>query len=141
MNRTQKSALCGVYLVAFMLLVPLVDLVDTKINPILLHAIGYPLAILFVVPAYLLNKKKTSEVDMDERDKAIVYKAEITAVGIVTAGLLAVYTALIFILAPDTAITVSTLQAVVFFTLIAFLLTFSAAILIQYALGGRVGQA
>lgn len=132
MNRTQKAALYGLYLVAFMLLIPLVDLVDTKINPILLRVIGYPLVILLVLPIWFLTKKKKTEVDMDERDKAIIKKACIIAVGIVTGGLLTVYTFFIFMSSSDNKITTSTLQGVVFFAFTAFLLVFSSAILIQY---------
>lgn len=132
MNRTQKAALYGLYLVAFMSLIPLVDLVDTKINPILLRVIGYPLVILLVLPIWFLTKKKKTEVDMDERDKAIIKKACIIAVGIVTGGLLTVYTFFIFMSSSDNKITTSTLQGVVFFAFTAFLLVFSSAILIQY---------
>jgi Ca2+/Na+ antiporter len=132
MNRTQKAALYGLYLVAFMLLIPLVDLVDTKINPILLRVIGYPLVILLVLPIWFLTKKKKTEVDMDERDKAIIRKACIIAVGIVMGGLLTVYTLFIFMSSSDNKITTSTLQGVVFFAFTVFLLVFSSAILIQY---------
>jgi hypothetical protein len=139
MNGTQKAALYGLYLVAFMLLIPLVDLVDTKINPVLICAVGCPLAILMVLPLWFLNKKK-AEVDMDERDKAIIKRACIIAAAIVTGGLLTVYAASIFTLLPDAEITVSTLQAVVFFALTAFLLVLSLAILIQYGRGGADGR-
>lgn len=139
MNRTQKAALYGLYLVAFMLLIPLGDLVDTKVNPILMRAIGYCLAILMVLPLWFLNKRK-AEVDMDERDKAIIKRACIIAAAIVTGGLLAVYAASVLALLPGAQITVSTLQAVVFFALTAFLLVFSSAILIQYGRGGTNGR-
>ena len=137
MNRTQRAALYGLYLVAFMLMIPLVDLVDTKMNPILLRVIGYPLVIILVLPLWFLNKKKKTEVDMDERDKAIIKKSCIIAGGFVTGGLLAVYTAFLFMSSPNNTITTSTLQVVVFYALTAFLLILSSAILIQYARGGK----
>lgn len=140
MNRTQKAALYGLYCVIFMLLIPLVDLVDTKINPILLRVIGYPLVILWILPLWFLSKKKKAEVDMDERDKVIIKRACIIAGGIVVGGLLAVYTAFIFTSSPDKKITTSTLQGIVFYTLTAFLLTLSSAILIQYGCGGKDGK-
>jgi Ca2+/Na+ antiporter len=140
MNKTQKSAVYGLYLVAFMLLIPLGDLVETKMNPILMRVIGYPLAVLMVLPVWFLTKKKKSEVEMDERDKAIIKRACITAVAIVTSGLLTVYTMYLFISSPDDNITTSTLQAVVFYSLIAFLLVFSSTILIQYKLGGKENE-
>ena len=136
MNRTQKAALYGLCLVAFMLLIPLVDLVDTKINPILLRVIGYPLVILLILPLWFLSKKKKSEVNMDERDKVIIKRACIIAGSIVAAGLLVVYTFFIFTSSPDVRLTTSTLQGVVFYALTGFLLTLSSAILIQYGRGG-----
>ena len=139
MNKTQKTALYGLYLVAFMLLIPLLDLVDTKINPVLLRVIGYPLVILMVLPIWFLSKKKKTEIDMDERDKAIIKKACIIAVGIVTGGLLIIYTFYIF-MSSENKITMSTLQAIVFFALTAFLLVFSTTVLIQYGWIGKRGK-
>lgn len=141
MNRTQKSAIYGLYLVGFMLLIPLGDLVDTKINPILMRAIGYPLAILMVLPIWFLTRKKNqTETEMDERDKIIVKRAILVAGGVVCAGLLIFYAVLIFTRAPDEKVQISTLPAVVFFSFIGFLLIVSAAVLVQYGRGGNQNE-
>ena len=140
MNKTQKAALYGLYLAAFMLLIPLVDLVDTKINPVLLRVIGYPLVIVLLLPLWFLNRSRKNEVEMDERDKVIIKRACIIAVGIVAGGLLAVYTVFLLMSSPEGKITISTLQGVVFFAFVAFLFALSSAVLIQYALRGHDGH-
>ena len=134
MDKTQKAAIYGIYLAAFMLLIPLGDLLETKINPFLLKAIIYPLVILMILPVWFLTRKK-SEVDMDERDKAIIKKACILAAGIVSAGLLALYTFFIFMSPPDNGITPFMLQDIVFFSFLVFILVLSLAVLFQY---GRI---
>ena len=136
MNKTQKAALYGLYLIAFMLLIPLVDLEDTKINPVLLRVICYPLVIFMILPIWFLNKKKKTEVDMDERDKKIIKKAFIIAVGIIISVVLFIYVCFIF-MSSDNKVSTSTLQTIVFFAFIAFLFVFSSGILIQYKLGGK----
>lgn len=136
MNKTQKAAIYGIYLVGFMLLIPVGDLVETKINPVLLRAICYPLAVLMVLPTWFLTRKK-SEVDMDERDKAIIKKACILSAGVISAGLLVLYTFYFFMSPHANGITQSILQSIVFFSFLAFILVLSLAVLIQYRLGGK----
>jgi uncharacterized membrane protein YiaA len=141
MNRTQKAAIYGFFLVGLMLLIPLIDLVDTKINPILLRVIGYPLAVLMVLPAWLLSRKyKKDEVQIDERDKMIVKRALLVAGGLVCVGLLIFYAVLIFTRGPGEKVEISTLPAVVFFSFVAFLLIVSSAVLIQYGRGGKQNE-
>ena len=135
MNKTQKAALYGLYIVAFMLLIPLVDLVDTKINPILLRVIGYPLIILLILPLWFLNKKKT-EVDTDERDKEIIRRALLISISIIAAISCLVFTVCLFACGFENAIsfTMNDLSAVIFFTLVAFILVLSLTVFIQYRL-------
>ena len=141
MNKTQKAAIYGLYLAGFMLLIPLGDLVDTKVNPVLMRVIGYPLAFLMVLPIWFLTRKKNqTDVEMDERDKMIVKRALLVAGGLVSTGLLAVYTISIFAIEPDGKIQLSTLPIIVFFSLTAFLLVVSLTVLIQYKLGGGSGN-
>jgi cytochrome bd-type quinol oxidase subunit 2 len=138
MNKTQKAALYGLYLVAFILLIPLVDLVDTKINPILLRVIGYPLVILLILPLWFLNKKKT-EVDMDERDKGIIRRALLISITLIVIIACLVFTICLFTLGLENAIsfTINDISAVIFFTLVAFILVLSLMVLIQYGLGAK----
>jgi len=141
MNKTQKAAIYGLYLVGFMLIIPLVDLVETKVNPVLLRAIGYPLAFLMVLPIWFLTRKKNqTDIEMDERDKIIIKRACLVAGGLVSTGLLAVYTISIFTIEPDGKIQFSILPIIVFFSSIAFLLVLSLTVLIQYKLGGGSGN-
>ena len=141
MNKTQKAAIYGLYLVGFMLLIPLVDLVDTKVNPVLLRVIAYPLVIVMILPIWFLTRKRNqAEVQMDERDKAIVKRSLLIACGAVGVGLLIIYTAVIFAGGRDEIVKVSTLPVVVFFSFIAFLLILSSAVLVQYKLGGKQNE-
>jgi hypothetical protein len=136
MNKTQKSAIYGLYLVGFVLLIPLVDLVDTKVNPILLRVIGYPLVILMVLAIWFLTRKKSQvEAEIDERDKTIIKRALLIAGGLVCAGLLILYAVMIFVGGPGEKVQITTLPVVVFFSFVAFLLIVSLAVLVQYGRG------
>ena len=138
MNKTQKGALYGLYTVAFMLLIPLVDLVDTKINPILLRVIGYLLVILWILPLLFLSKKKT-EVDMDERDKDIIKRSLLISIFLIAVISCLVFTVCLFILGLENAIsfTMDDISAVIFFVLVTFILVLSLAVLFQYGRGPR----
>jgi uncharacterized Tic20 family protein len=138
MNKTQKAALYGLYLVPFMLLIPLVDLVDTKNNPILLRAISYPLVILLILPLWFLNRKKT-EVDMDERDKEILKRALLISISLIAIISCLAFTICLFALGLENAIsfTMDDISAVIFFILIAFILVLSLTVLFQYRLGAK----
>jgi hypothetical protein len=141
MNRTQKAAIYGLYLVGFLLLIPLIDLVDTKVNPILLRAIGYPLVILMVLPIWFLTRKKNrNEAEIDERDKIIIKRALLIAGGLVCAGLLILYAVLVFTGGTGEKVQISTLPVVVFFSSIAFMLIVSSAVLVQYGRGGKENE-
>ena len=138
MNKTQKAALYGLYLVAFILLIPLVDLVDTKINPILLRAIGYPLVILLILPLWFLSRKK-AEVDTDERDKEIIKKALLISIFLIAIVSCSAFTVCLFACGLENAIsfTMDDISAVIFFTLVAFILVLSLMVLIQYRSGAK----
>lgn len=138
MNKTQKAALYGLYLLPFMLLIPLVDLVDTKINPILLRLIGYPLVALWILPLWFLSKKKT-EVDMDERDKEIIKRALLISISLIAIISCLAFTTCLFTLGLENAIsfTMDDISAVIFFSLVAFILVLSLTVLIQYRLEAK----
>ena len=138
MNRTQKGAWYGLYLSIFLLLVPVVDIFETALNPILLWAIGYPLAILMILPLIFINKKsKQSEVCSDERDKLIVRKAIIIAFTILCVILLAAYTISIFAFDVTASLPVRAFSFIIYTSFIIFVLILSIATLIQYRLGGK----
>jgi len=136
MNKTQKAALYGLYLVVFMLLIPLVDLVDTKIDPILRRVIGYPLVILWILPLWFLSKKKT-EVDMDERDKEIIKRALLISISLIAIISCLAFTVCLFTLGLENAITftMDDISAVIYAVLVAFILVLSLTVLIHYRLG------
>jgi len=79
MNKTQKGAWYGLFLAGVLLLVPVVDMVETTINPIVLRIVCYSLAILMVVPCYFIHKKKPDTSEPDERDKFIIKRAILAA--------------------------------------------------------------
>ncbi len=138
MNKTQRAAVYGLFLAGLLLLLPLIDLLGTKINPIMLRVISYSLIVLMVFPVWFLSRKyKKDKVEADEHDRIIVKKAFFIAGCLVCTGLLILYAFLIFTRTPDETVRISTLLLTVFFSFIAFLFIVSSVVLVQYGRGGK----
>ncbi len=129
MNYTQKSALYGLYLAGFLLLIPLVDLIDTKIPFYIWQPIGIIGSILFIIPLYRLNKSKDKT--FDELDKKICIRAGIFAIVLLCAIGIVVYTTAIF--AYDSfSLSQDNLTIAVYSGNIIFISSLSVAVLVQY---------
>jgi hypothetical protein len=138
MNKTQKGAVYGLILTAFLLLIPAVDLIDTKVNPVLLRVVAYPLALVLVVPIYFIEKKNSHKVSLDERDKLIVKRAILVACALLFGLMVVAYVTVYFITPGSTgSIPVSHLPEILYVASIVFILTLSIAILVQYGRGGK----
>ena len=138
MNKTQKSAWYGVFLAAMLLLVPVGDILENILNPIVLRICGYTMACLLVLPIFFINRKrKSAEAETDERDIFIIKKALIISLVSICALLLVAYMVTLFVPGLTGSISVEVLQTLVFFSFIIFILILSAAILIQYGWKGK----
>ncbi|MHC4836242.1 MAG: hypothetical protein ACYTCN_09990 [Planctomycetota bacterium] len=126
---TQKSALYGLYLTGFLLLIPLVDLVDTKIPFYVLQIIGLAGTVFLILPIYRLNKSKDKT--FDELDKKICIRAGIIAVTFLCAAAIVVYTLILFAF-ESFSLNKDHLAVIIFFGSIIFISAMSAAVLIQY---------
>ena len=142
MNKTQKSAVYGLVLTIFLLLIAGVDLIDTKVNPVLIRVVGYPLVIVFVVvPIYLIEKKNSHRVPLDERDKLIIKRAMPASCGLLACVGVVGYVILYFIVPGSKGVVpVSRLPEIVYFSAILFILSLSTGVLVQYGRGGRNGE-
>ncbi len=134
MNYTQKNALYGLYLTGFLLMIPLVDWVDTKIpfyiwQPIILIGV-----ILLVLPIYRINKCKDKT--FDELDKKICIRSALIAfVSLFVIGI-AGYILILFWFESFT-LSIDHLPILVYGALSVFLLLFSTGVLFQYVHFGK----
>lgn len=148
MNKTQKSAWCGVFMSVFILLVPVIRMniggavpalrtnIDSTIpmDPLFAHLffIIIPAVLLLLATFFINRKRKNAEAEIDERDRFIIRKALIaTFVSICVIPIVACAVA-IFALEPEATILVRCFPVIIYFAYIIFILIFSAAILIQY---------
>jgi MFS family permease len=135
MNKTQQGACYGILLSLLLAGIVVFDLIDT--------IVGWPIKLLvaavwgglLLVPIYFIQRKKDPrEVDMDERDKRIIKRA-LLASFVFLAGMLGV-TFVVALFGLDIqgtlSVTMDELSAVIYIALIAFILTLSVAVLIQY---------
>jgi hypothetical protein len=129
MNYTQKCALYGLYLTGFLLLIPLVDLVDTKIPFWLVQIIGLTGTFLLILPIYLLNKGKNKT--FDELDKKICLRAGIFAILVLCAVVIAAYTIFLFAF-EEFSLNQDNLAVCIFLGAILFITSLSLAVLFQY---------
>ena len=129
MNYTQKNALYGLYLTGFLLLIPLVDLVDTKIPFYVWQPIGIIGSILFILPLYRLNKSKDKT--FDELDKKICIRAGIFAILLLFAAAIAAYITILFAF-ESFSLSQDNMAVVIYFSVILFISSLSLAVLFQY---------
>lgn len=129
MNYTQKNALLGLYLAGFLLLIPLVDLIDTKIPFYVWQPIGIIGSILFILPFYRLNKSKDKT--FDELDKKICIRAGVFAILLLCASGIIAYTTILFAF-ESFSLSRDNLGGLIYFGVIVFILSLSLAVLFQY---------
>ena len=129
MNYTQKNALYGLYLTGFLLLIPLVDLVDTKIPFWLVQIIGFVGTFFLIFPIWRLNKSKDKT--FDEHDKKICFRAGIFALLVLCAIAITAYTIIPFTF-DSLSLNKDNLGVVIYFGAILFIAVLSLAVLFQY---------
>lgn len=129
MNYAQKSALYGLYLTGFLLLIPLVDLVDTKIPFYVWQPIGLIGVALLIFPIWRLNKSKDKT--FDELDKKICIRAGIFAILLLFAAAIAAYITILFAF-ESFSLSQDNMAVVIYFSVILFISSLSLAVLFQY---------
>jgi len=134
MNKTQKGAWGGLVLVVFLLMIPVIDIVEKDLGSLLTHLVGYSVGLpLLILVIYLIHKINTQPgVNFDERDKLIIKKAIIIAFAVVSIGLIAWYILTLFSLGETGFISVSKLPVIVYTASILFIFVCSLAVLVQY---------
>jgi len=141
MNKTQKSAWCGVFMSVFILLVLVIRMnigSIIKMDHLFAHLffIIIPAVLLLLAIFFINRKRKNAEAKIDERDRFIIRRALIaTFVSICVIPIVACAVA-IFALEPEATILVRCFPVIIYFAYIIFILIFSAAILVQYGRGG-----
>ena len=129
MNYTQKNAWYGLYLTGFLLLIPLVDLIDTKIPFYLWQILGLIGTVLLILPIYRLNKSKDKT--FDEFDKKICIRGGIFAILLLCVVAIATYTTILFAFEPF-SLSQDHLAVVIYSGAILFIPSLSLAVLFQY---------
>lgn len=137
MNKTQKGAWGGLVLVVFLLMIPIIDIAEKDLGPLLTHLVGYSVGLpLLILVIYFIHKIKTQPgVNFDERDKLIIKKAIIAAFAVVSMALIAWYVSTLFSLGETGFISVSKLPVIVYTASILFIFVCSVAVLVQYRRG------
>ena len=145
MNKTQKSAWCGLVVTLTFLLLCLflfIELTILKKMFFFMNLLGATLLFGLVVAWVIFIRKKQSptEVETDERDKLIQTRAIVAS--FISVGILIALTCLIlrFIVGISGTIAVWELTLINFLIFEVALLVYSVAILVQYGLGGRDGE-
>ena len=160
MNKTQKSAWCGVFMSVFILFVPVIQMNiggatpafipgartniwgTIKTDPLFAHLffIIIPAVLLLLAIFFINRKRNNAEAEIDERDRFITRRALIaTFVSICVIPIVACAVA-IFALEPQATILIRLFPIIIYFAYIIFILIFSAAILVQYGWGGKDGK-
>ncbi len=142
MNKTQKSAWCGVVVTLTFLLLCLflfIELAILKKMFFFMNLLGATLLFGLVVAwvIFICKKQSPTEVETDERDKLIQTRA--MAVSFIFVGILLASTCLIlrFTVGISGTIAVWELTLINFFIFYVALFVYSVAILIQYGRGGK----
>jgi len=142
MNKTQKSAWCGLVvtlaflLLCFFLFIEIAILKKMLLSVNLLGAtLLFGLGIASVI--FICKKQSPIEVEANERDKLIQRRAIV--VSFISVGILLALTCLIlrFIIGISGTITVWEFTLINFFIFYVALLVYSAAILVQYGRGAK----
>ncbi len=164
MNKTQKSAWCGVFVSVFILLIPVIRMniggaipafrtnIDgtipvaetniwriIKMDPALAHLffIIIPAVLLFLAVFIINRKRNNAEVEIDERDRFIVRRALIVSFVSICAIPIIACAVAISVLEPGATIQIRALPVIIFLAYIIFILIFSTAVLVQYGRGGK----
>lgn len=129
MNQTQKNALYGLYLTGFLLLIPLIDLVETKISFYLWQPIILIGVFLLVVPIYYM--KKCKDKTFDELDKKICIRAGIFATLLSCTTAIFAYILVLFAF-ESFSLNSDNLAVILYSGAILFIASISLAVLFQY---------
>ena len=143
MNKTQKGALYGILLSLSLAGIVIFDLIDTIVSWPIKLLVALVWGGFLLVPIYLIEKKKhPCEIEIDERDKAIIKKATLTSLFLIAIISCLAFTVCLFTLGLEKAISFSMndISAVIYFILVAFILVLSITILIQYGRGAKGEQ-
>ena len=135
MNKTQQGACYGILLSFVLAGIVVFDLIDS--------IVGWPVKLLVALiwgglllgPIYFIERKKDSHrVDLDERDKRIIQRAFLTSVAVLAGMSGVTFVIALFVLGIQRSIsfTMGGLSAVIYVTLITFILVLSVAVLVQY---------
>jgi hypothetical protein len=145
MNKTQKSAWCGLVVTLTFLLFCLflfIELTILKKMFFFMNLLGATLLFGLMVAWVIFIRKKQSptEVETDERDKLIQTRAIVAS--FISVGILMALTCLIlrFIVGISGKIAVWELTLINFLIFEVALLVYSVAILVQYGRGGKDGE-
>ena len=145
MNKTQKSAWCGLVVTLAFLLLCLFLFIEIVILKKMLLSVNLLWATLLfglgVASAIFIRKKQSPiEIEADERDKLIRTRAIV--VSFISVGVLLALTCLIlrFIVGISGTITVWEFTLINFFIFYVALLVYSVAVLVQYGRGGGDGK-
>jgi len=145
MNKTQKSAWCGLVVTLTFLLLCLflfIELTILKKMFFFMNLLGATLLFGLVVAwvIFIRKKQSTTEVETDERDKLIQTRAIVAS--FISVGILIALTCLIlrFIVGISGTIAVWELTLINFLIFEVALLVYSVAILVQYGRGGKDGE-
>lgn len=134
MNKTQKGAWYGVLLSLLLVGIVVLDLLDAAPWPVkLLVALLW--GGLLLGPLYLIGRNRgRHEVPLDERDRRIVKRALLASFCVLAGILGLVYVGLFLVLdlRDRLSFDLDQISAAVYFTLVAFILTMSLAVLVQY---------
>jgi len=145
MNKTQKSAWCGLVVTLAFLLLCLFLFIEIAILKKMLLSVNllgatllFGLGVASVI--FICKKQSPIEVETDERDKLIQTRAIV--VSFISVGILLALTCLIlrFIVGISGTITVWEFTLINFFIFYVALLVYSVAILVQYGWGGGDGE-
>jgi len=145
MNKTQKSAWCGLVVTLTFLLLCLflfIELTILKKMFFFMNLLGATLFFGLVVAwvIFICKKQSPTEVETDERDKLIQTRAIVAS--FISVGILIALTCLIlrFIVGISGTIAVWELTLINFLIFEVALLVYSVAILVQYGRGGKDGE-
>ena len=135
MNKTQQGACYGILLSFVLAGIVVFDLIDS--------IVGWPVKLLVALiwgglllgPIYFIERKKDPHrVDLDERDKRIIRRAFLTSVAVLAGMSGVTFVIALFVLGIQRSVsfTMDELSAVIYVTLITFILVLSVAVLVQY---------
>jgi len=145
MNKTQKSAWCGLFVTLAFLLLCLFLFIEIAILKKMLLSVNllgatllFGLGVASVI--FICKKQSPIEVETDERDKLIQTRAIV--VSFISVGALLALTCLIlrFIVGISGTVTVWEFTLINFFIFYVALLVYSVAVLVQYSWGGKDGE-